>query len=289
MKIIDCFIFFNELDLLEFRLKLLDQHVDIFVVAESNLTHSGKPKPFYFEENRARFRPWLHKIVYLPVKQTSAGLVFNNNEIAYDPQGPSWKLENEHRNALSAARNHINDEDLVLLSDLDEMPDRFLLKKIKPGDSPVSLAMLFHYYFFNCQNDGSERWWIGTIASSGKQFKEHDPQQLRDNRNNYPCIKKGGWHFSYLGGVEKIKYKLHSFAHTEYNKDEFLQDSHILKSMENGTDILKRPGVSFRFVSLYYYPGYLRKLMQQYPAFVHLKSEETLARKIYYTIKRNLS
>ena len=61
MKVIDCFTFFNELDLLEFRLKFLDQHVDMFVVAESNLTHSGKPKPYYFEENKKRFDHWMHK------------------------------------------------------------------------------------------------------------------------------------------------------------------------------------------------------------------------------------
>ncbi|MGH2552631.1 MAG: hypothetical protein ACRDEB_02875, partial [Chitinophagaceae bacterium] len=85
MKIIDCFTFFNELDLLEFRLKLLDEQVDHFVIAESNLTHSGHPKPFYFEENKSRFGPWENKIIYIPIKQSAEGLVFNKNESSYNP------------------------------------------------------------------------------------------------------------------------------------------------------------------------------------------------------------
>jgi beta-1,4-mannosyl-glycoprotein beta-1,4-N-acetylglucosaminyltransferase len=85
MKIFDCFTFFNELDLLEFRLKLLSDHVDQFVIAESNITHSGQPKPFHFEENKTRFAPWLDKIIYLQVNQSAEGLVCTT-EASYNPQ-----------------------------------------------------------------------------------------------------------------------------------------------------------------------------------------------------------
>ncbi len=284
MRIFDCFTFFNELDLLEFRLKLLDPYIDHFVLAESNLTHSGTAKPYYFEENKKRFEPWLHKIVQLPVKQTADGLVFNK-EISYNPQSSAWKLENGHRNALSGYNSSIADEDLVLLSDLDEIPDPVLLKNLKPGSSPVALSMLFHYYFLNCQHAGNERWWKGTIASTGKQFKETRPQELRDKRNDLPSIKKAGWHFSYLGGLEKIKLKIRSFAHTEFNKEEFLSDENIWKAMEEGKDIFKRPGVRYRFVSPYYYPGRLRKIMLQYPGLLHLKRKDTVWDKMYFGIK----
>ena len=285
MKIIDCFIFFNELELLEFRLKLLDGYVDHFVIAESNLTHSGQPKPFYFEENKTRFNPWLHKIIYLPVKQSADGLVFNKNETSYNPGNASWKLENAQRNTLAGAYSLITDEDLVLLSDLDEIPDPVILKNIKPANEPVALSMLFHYYFLNCQNTGHERWWNGSIASTGKQFKQHKPQQLRDNRNKYRIIKKAGWHFSYLGGLEKIKQKISSFAHTEFNKEEFLNHDNILKAMEEGKDIFKRPGVSYQFVSVYYYPDYLRKIMLQYPSLLHLEKKGTLWQKMCFGVK----
>ena len=284
MKIFDCFTFFNELDLLEFRLKLLDPYIDRFVIAESNLTHSGAPKPWYFEENKKRFEPWLPKIVHLPFLQTAEGLVFNK-ETSYNPQSSAWKLENGHRNALAGFNSSIADNDLVLLSDLDEIPDPALFNKIKPGNSPLALSMLFHYYFLNCQHTGKERWWKGTIASTGKQFKETMPQELRDKRNDLPAVKKAGWHFSYLGGLEKIKLKIRSFAHTEFNKEEFLSDENIVKAMEEGKDIFKRPGVSYRFVSLYYYPGYLRKIMLQYPGLLHLKRKDTVWDKMYFAVK----
>lgn len=284
MKIIDCFTFFNELDLLEFRLKLLDAHVDHFVLAESNITHSGQSKPFYFEENKQRFDQWKHKIIYLQVNQSADGLVFNT-ETSYNPQSAAWKLENGQRNALSGANHIIDGNDLVLLSDLDEIPDPAILKKISTGKSPVVLSELFHYYFLNCQNIGNERWWNGTIAASGKQFQSITPQELRDKRNDWPVVKKAGWHFSYLGGLEKIKQKIRSFAHTEFNKEEFLKDENILKAMEEGKDIFNRPGISYKFYPLVYYPAYLRRIMAQYPQLLHLKRKDGLWDKMYFGIK----
>jgi beta-1,4-mannosyl-glycoprotein beta-1,4-N-acetylglucosaminyltransferase len=285
MKIIDCFIFFNELDLLEFRLKLLDKHVDHFVIAESNLTHSGKPKPLHFEENKKRFEPWLKKIIYVPVNQTTEGLDFTLQVNSYTPQSAAWKLENAQRNALSAAGSIAAQEDLVLISDLDEIPHPFILKKINLDKGPVALNMLFHYYFFNCQNAGTERWWNGSIVCTGKQFKATTAQQLRDNRNVFKSIPKAGWHFSYLGGLEKIKYKIQSFAHTEFNKEEYLKDENIIKAMEEGEDIFNRPGMLYKFVSLYYYPAWLRTVMLQYPSFLHLKNKDSFFTLVSYYIK----
>lgn len=301
MKIIDCFTFFNELDLLEFRLKLLAGQVDHFVIAESNLTHSGQAKPFYFEENKARFDQWKEKIIYLKISQSIEGLVFNA-EASYNPQSAAWKLENEQRNALSQANKIIDNKDLVMLSDLDEIPDPLILQSAKRWGSiivgmlpvlrsfsykkePLVLSQLFHYYFLNCQNTGQERWWNGSIVSSGQQFKTLRPQELRDKRNDYKRIPKAGWHFSYLGGLEKIKEKIRSFAHTEFNKEEFLNDENILNAMEEGKDIFKRHGVSYRFVSLLYYPKYIRKIMLQYPHLLYQKHKDNLWDKMYFALK----
>ena len=86
MKVFDCFTFFNELDLLELRLKLLDEVVDHFVIAESNLTHAGREKPYHFEAAKERFVQWQHKIIYIPVQQTIQGLIFNDNLTVYTNQ-----------------------------------------------------------------------------------------------------------------------------------------------------------------------------------------------------------
>ncbi len=284
MRTFDCFTFFNELELLEFRLKLLYDVVDYFVIAESNLTHAGKPKPYFFEEAKSRFAKWQHKIIYLPVQQSTEGLDFNTSVTTYTPTSAAWQLENGQRNALQQINTQLKDDDHVLLSDLDEIPDPDVLKKIKVNNSPLSLSMIFHYYFLNCQNVGDEHWWNGSIFCSGQQFIKLGPQTLRDNRNNYPRIKKAGWHFSYLGGVEKIKYKIRSFAHTEYNKEEYLQDDKILKTIEEGKDIFNRPGAVYKFVSPYLYPEKLRRLMFEYRDLLHYPKEEAYLRKLLHKL-----
>ncbi|MEQ1676816.1 MAG: hypothetical protein ABL876_08950, partial [Chitinophagaceae bacterium] len=162
----------------------------------------------------------------------------------------------------------------------------YVLKKIHLAEQPLALSMLFHYYFFNCQNTGQERWWNGSVVATGKQFKQTTPQQLRDKRNDLTRIKKGGWHFSYLGGIEKIKQKIRSFAHTEFNKDEYLQDEYLVKAINNGEDIFKREGVSFKFVSPYYYPDWLRKEMEDYPGFLHLTKKDTAFTKLACAVRR---
>jgi beta-1,4-mannosyl-glycoprotein beta-1,4-N-acetylglucosaminyltransferase len=284
MKIFDCFTFFNELDLLEFRLKFLDKLVDFFVIAESNLTHSGQSKPYYFTEAKNRFRQWEDKIIYIPVKQSAEGLVFEEQN-KYNPGSAAWKLENEQRNALLQASGKMRDDDLVLLSDLDEIPDIKAIQKVVKCDKPVALSLLFHYYFINCQNTGQSRWWKGCIAATAKQFKEITPQGLRDNRDNYSSLPAAGWHFSFLGGVEKIKQKLLAFAHTEFNKEEFTNEEHIKEALRKGEDILKREGVSFRYVPLSYYPTKLQQVIKQYPDLLYPVKTNAFS-DCFFTVRR---
>lgn len=271
MVIYDTFCLFNELDLLEFRLKLLSPHVDYFVISESNLTHSGIPKPYNYLDNISRYSKWKDKILYIPLEQDIQGLEFNKVN-KYTPEDGSWILENQQRMGISYANDNILDDSLVLLSDLDEIPDPKLLDKFKEiginhplFDDPKSLSMLFHYYYMNCQNEGFERFWAGTIVSKGDTFKQVGPQTLRDRRNNYRSIPDGGWHFSFLNGVEAIKKKIQSFAHTEFNREDILSEEHIVKCLEEGNDIFNRPGVYYKFYPLDFYPSYLRNLMLEYP------------------------
>lgn len=284
MKTFDCFTFFNELDLLEFRLKLLDPFVDYFVIAESNVTHSGKEKPYYFQEHRERYAPWMHKIIHIPAVQDTSGMTFGTDD-KYNPGSDAWKLENGHRNFLSSANSRIMDDDRVIISDLDEIPNPYVLNKAGCPAEPMALSQLFHYYFLNCQNTGYERWWKGSIVCSGAQFKAVPPQHFRDNRNEYASIPHAGWHFSFLGGVEKIRLKIQSFAHREFARDKYLSDENILKAMERGEDVFRRPGVKYKFYPLEYYAPFLRNLMREYPAMLHLvKTNPAIS--LLYRIRR---
>ncbi len=232
MKIFDCFPFFNELDQLEFRLKFLDKHVDHFVIAESNLTHSGHTKPYYFGESRDRFKRWEDKIIYIRVQQSRDGLVFEEQK-SYDPSSASWKLEFEQRNALLEAASYMEDTDMVLLGDLDEVPFPPAIKKAVNTRKPVAFSLLFHVHYLNCQHAKELRWWQGCIAATAKQFREISPQGLRDNRDVYPSLPDAGWHFSYMGGPERIRQKLLAFAHTEYSGEEFSNEARLAFYIKN--------------------------------------------------------
>ncbi len=284
MKVFDCFTFFNELELLEFRMKYLDKAVDHFVIAESSLTHSGKPKAYHFREARERFRQWEQKIIYIPVQQNRKGLVFEEQK-KYNPGSAAWKLENGQRNALLEAVPRMQDDDLVLLGDLDEIPSLAAIEKAKSSPKPVAISHLFHYYFLNCQNTGNSRWWKGCIAASAQQFKSISPQGLRDKRDDYPSLPNAGWHFSFLGGAKKIREKLMAFAHTEFNQPEYLDEKNIEEAVAAGADILKREGISFRYLPLSYYPVALQKVMREYPALLHKAKSNPLI-DLYYTIRR---
>lgn len=285
MKLIDSFLFFNELDLLEFRLKLLDRYVDHFIIAESNYTHSGIPKPYNFKEAEERFKPWRHKITYTPVKQDITGLDFIP-QAGYNPQSAEWKLENGMRNALLEGIVNMNDTDMILLSDLDEIPNPKALKKALVAPTPIAFSLLFHYYFLNCQNTGESHWWKGCIASTVKQFREITPQVLRNNRDIYPSLPNAGWHFSFLGGVQKIKNKILSSAHTEYKTPEYTNEKYIRDAVIKGEDIFKRKGNTFRCFPLSYYPAEAQQLMKQYPHLLNLPEHNRL--KNWYYISRKI-
>jgi beta-1,4-mannosyl-glycoprotein beta-1,4-N-acetylglucosaminyltransferase len=271
MRLIDCVTFFEEMDLLEFRLKYLDGVIDYMVVVESNLTHSGKPKPYHIKDNWDRFSRWKNKLIYIQIQQTTDGLSFDEVK-TYTPTNGPWILEQQQRMSMMHASGNIADSDLVLVGDLDEIPDVQLLKEIKESginyDTPISISQLFHYYYMNCQNTGFERWWNGTVISTGKQFKQLNSQTIRDNRNHYPRFDKAGWHFSFLNGPEKIKNKIESFAHTEFNRPDITSDENIQRAIEKGEDIFNRPGVTYEFVNIDQYPEDLKLLMIDYPQFI---------------------
>jgi len=279
MKIFDCFTFFNELDLLEFRLKLLYDVVDKFVICESNYTHSGKPKPYFFEQNKERYQKWIDKIVYLPIEQSIEDLKFEKVN-GYTPTDGSWTLENQQRLGITYAQDLMEDSDVILVGDLDEIPNPEVITYVRNGNvflkhksKAISLTLLFHYYYMNCQMEGFDRDWNGTVMCTGDFFKSNGPQYLRDNRNTFMRIPNAGWHFSYLGGSEKVKTKIESFAHTEFNRPDITSMDNINTSLKEGKDVLKRLGINYKTVSIDRYPEVIKSLMVQYPQFLKNETE----------------
>jgi beta-1,4-mannosyl-glycoprotein beta-1,4-N-acetylglucosaminyltransferase len=152
-------------------------------------------------------------------------------------------------------------------------------------NKPLAFSLLFHVHYLNCQHSKALRWWKGCIMATAIQFKEITPQGLRDKRDVYPSLPDAGWHFSFIGGVEKIQQKLQSFAHTEYNTGDFTARQHIEEAILKGKDVLKRDGIEIKYVPLSYYPVALQEVMKQYPHLLHV-GKRSLPIDLYYMLRR---
>lgn len=242
--IYDCFTFFNELDLLEIRLNILDDVVDKFVLVESTVTFSGDQKPLYFKENKNRFKKFEHKIIHIVVENTP--------EMPKDKNGEYWTLEFFQRNAIVRGLAECKNEDIILISDLDEIPnpEKILKYKNYPGIK-VFKQLMFYYYLNNI--DIKNPYWTNssTRMLNYEEFLKNgaNPQKTKFLRGY--LINKGGWHFSYLGGIEKIQQKVKSFAHIlpEQTIKEYNNIKNIKKRIENG-EILYSNKKTKRFVGI---------------------------------------
>ena len=283
----DCFTFFNELDLLEIRLNELKSIVDKFVLVEATKTHQGADKPLYYELNKERFAHFHKKIIHVVVDHYPENQ--DNNP---------WIFERHQRNMVAEALGDCESDDTILLSDLDEIPNPKQIVQHLDQNGLRIFKQRMSYYFVNMVNDTQTVFgdyaWNGTVMISFEQFDQ--AQELRDFvikltrledsyavrrgywqlwklwkfRNidmkglNLKIIDEGGWHFSYLGGVEKIIHKIEAFAHHEYNKAEFKETESINKVINEGKDIFGR-GLTYQIVPLdESFPEYILKNKKKY-------------------------
>ena len=238
MKIIDCFTFYNELDMLEFRLNELDNIVDYFVLVECTKTFTNKDKELYFENNKSRFSKFLHKIIHIVAKDNI-------------PQtSNAWDIEHYQRRCIDRGikQLELSNDDLVIISDLDEIPDSNTLQnfKNKDIDGIYSLEMDLYYYNLRCKYNTT--WEYSKILNYGSY--NGDPQYIRCNSNSKGNIKNGGWHLSYFGNVEFIKNKIRNFAHQDVNNSYILNDARIIRQMQNNCDLFERDDYKPQYIDI---------------------------------------
>jgi beta-1,4-mannosyl-glycoprotein beta-1,4-N-acetylglucosaminyltransferase len=226
-RIFDCFTFFNELDLLEIRLETLSSTVDFFVIAESPVTYRADPKPYYFLENRERFAKFLPKIRHVKVEDMPLEKGFDQN----------WHRETHQRAALERGLFDAQPDDLIMLSDLDEIPrPEKIQEAAKLTGSLRVFQMRFFSYYANCENHIGNAFWVGTGMTEYRLAKgrfEYTLKKIPTHLRAKPSsgirkkislrlkeisillrhglrikrIQQGGHHFSWLGGAEKVLQK----------------------------------------------------------------------------------
>jgi beta-1,4-mannosyl-glycoprotein beta-1,4-N-acetylglucosaminyltransferase len=242
--IYDCFTYAGEDELLYLRLKTLDGVVHRFVIAEGTRTFAGAPREPRFEA--ARFAPWAARITYLRVDDLEAA------------PASAWVNEYRQRNALARGLAAAQASDLVVLSDVDEIPHPDALRAYRPRRYfSGELVQRFYWYAFNNQmvrsavagdvpwcraritTVGRLRGWYGTLQNL-REFKPAGPWRsvLRYlHRHQSQRLEPGGWHFSYLMTPEQIRRKIESFSHQELNLPQFTDVAHIREALQSRRDL----------------------------------------------------
>lgn len=205
--IYDLFQFFDELDLLECRLRELEDIPLKHVLAEAPVTHTGIPKPFWYAENKERFSAWEDKIIHVMLTEDDASQVTGIPSLS-GRQEISVQRAVTHRRCLSRGIENAEPDDLILLSDVDEIPRREVFSEPVPGG--LALEMSFHNFAVDWLHPLP---WCGTVTSLAKDIT--DLEDLRNMRNLFPRIRHAGWHFSWLGGPEGIKRKAAATSHDD--------------------------------------------------------------------------
>ena len=249
-KIFDCFNFFNELDILELRLNILYDHVDYFIIVESNLTHSGEEKPFYYEINKERFSKFSDKII--PYKILDNPKDFENLEPTDDPElqkiqhymnhthrfnkytQPDYGRDFFQKESVRRALVGCDDEDVIIFSDADEIPNPYILENIYKLDLDNSIYALNQYTYYYYLNVLKQRDWFGSRIGSYKNMKRHSFNEIRGNDGLSIRLSNGGWHFSFMGGKEMVKSKLLSYSARDMVYDRVINE--ISNNMENNVD-----------------------------------------------------
>ena len=261
MKLIDCFMYFDEDLLLDVRLHTLDKIVDKFVISESTKDHAGNNNKLKFNINN--FSKYKNKIRYIVEDNLP-------KEVGYFKKNwsPDWIRENMHRNSLSTGYKDFNDEDVIMISDLDEIPNPNEIKKYDENKKYACFIQKNFQAKLNLLNT-TDSDWAGTKITKKKYLQS--PQWLRNLKTKErpfwkfykprqpQIILNGGWHFSYLKNSSGISKKIQSFAHQEYNKEEFINLQKIEERLKKNIDIFGR-NYNYKKISIdETFPDYIYK------------------------------
>ena len=231
MRLVDCFLYNNEDLILEVRLNTLNEHVDNFVIVESKFDHQGNKKNLNF--NFSDYKKFEHKIKYLVIDKFPENM-------------SSWDRENYQRNYINKGIQEFNEDDYIMISDVDEIPNLKEIKNLDKYKFTVFQQKLF-YYKFNLLND--RIFWYGTKGAKKKYIKSiSDLRHIKPKKypiwridtlfsknkfSNLKIIKNGGWHFTQLKKPEDLFEKIKNDEHhNEFDKLNINID-HIKNMIDN--------------------------------------------------------
>ena len=247
MKVFDVFLFGYELDLLEIRMNILDPYVDYFVFSEGGKTFSGEDKGFVFKKTDKRFKKFKDKIIYTKIEEPTQEEL-QAKGIQYNVKRESFMRDTFYKDSImEVLKEHCADDDVIVWSDLDEVPNPEVLENLsdfyKPGtvynfaqDNYQAALNWFETtgtitsqtLDFSYEEEGPR--WIGTKMCDFATLKKYTLTQMRQElpRENNLRIHPGGWHWSTVGCdcectmYDRVMKKIKSSAHTELNNERLI-------------------------------------------------------------------
>ena len=230
MKIYDCFMFYDEDLVIDLRLNILNEYVHKFVIVESKFTHSGKKRELLFDINK--YSKFKKKINYIVLENEPVDLEIVQDNDTDDKKNSKYimnalKRENFQRNGIKKGLTNAKPDDLILVSDVDEIPNLLNLDINEINDNIILFKQNFYYYKFNLKLEDMP--WLGTKGCKYKNLKS--PQWLRNIKDkkypfwrldvlfsnkkysNIKFIDNGGWHFSNMKTPEEIEKKMRTYLH----------------------------------------------------------------------------
>ena len=234
MKIYDCFTFYNEFDLLDLRIAEMYDHVDYMVLVEANHTFQNEPKHFNFKHRMKEYEH-LDKLIYIGVEDMP---------LSPDP----WTNERHQRDSIMLALDEAADDDLIIISDIDEILRPSTIAQLRQGTSQIygfRLPLFNFKYNYMLVTQDCYSVWNGAI----KKGLLESPEDFRRQRHTLntlgwqysdstvSIIEHAGWHFTYLGGDDFARNKIRSFAHADDNRPEVLNQIDVEESIRQGRGI----------------------------------------------------
>lgn len=281
MRVFDSFIFFNELDLLDLRLNILNDVVDYFVITESPWTVSGNSKPLYYLENKERFSKFEHKIIhniteeipndysdYMEKKKYHTPMGGNDlNGTPYQEYPIRFQraIFNRDSSIYGALNFGIKDEDIILTSDADEIINPLVLENLSwfdPNNHYVCLQKAFYYKLNYLYQDD----WMGTRISTFKTLSNYSVDLLRNMHKDAYRIEQAGWHWSFFGDADNFRLKLASYEHTENNVES--NTANAERKIDEGIDPFGR-SIQIKTIPIDdSYPEYIINNQEKYAEFI---------------------
>ena len=230
MKIFDCFMYFDEEQVLDLRLNVLNEDIDYFVIVESIYNHKGEERKLLFDKNK--FQNFNDKIIYLIYDKIPDLVESIDNGDSENEKDRKYIMnalyrENEQRNFILEGLRNADENDLILISDVDEIPKLSSVNLKNIHNEIILFKQDMFYYKFNLALPNFK--WTGTKAV--KKKKLISPQWLRNVKDrkypfyridtlisdkkymNIKIVDDGGWHFSNIKSPEMIEHKLRSYLH----------------------------------------------------------------------------